>query len=696
MIPYAINIFLSAFLLFLIQPILSKALLPWFGGGASVWSSAMVFFQVALTGGYAYSNWLVLKNSRKAQTAIHLSLMTLSVLLLVGFWIVWASPITPTAAWKPVTITQPFLQILLLLTVSAGLPLFLLSANSPLMQAWSLRLNPSGAPYWMYSLSNIGSILGLLIYPIVVEPALSRPWQERIWSGGYLIFACLVVINAIRAQRSLSPKITDGKEIPVQVKEKPNGRKTALWVLLSALGSLMLLAVTNTLTQEVAATPFLWVLPLTIYLLTFVLTFSNKQRYQRGFFTTLLLMGTVIWILNTFIPSLNFILEIVIYCFLLFCGAMICHGELYALRPAPTQLTRFYLMVSIGGALGGFFVSFLAPLIFQGYWELYLGITFIWILLAILSIKDPETQSKINIYPAINTITALLVSLHLGLLIYYSVTENQYIRRNFFGVVEVRHVDTGIALQEANVLVDGETMHGLQLLDPAVRDLPTSYYSDESGIGLAIRNHPRYGSGLRVGILGLGTGTLAAYGQAGDTYRFYEINPAVVDLAEGKGGYFSFLQDSQANLDVIPGDARISLEKETGAGVRNDFDILVLDTFSSDSIPVHLVTSEAFQIYLQNLAPDGLIAVHITNVRLDLRPVFWQLAQKYELGFAVIENPVIPDRPEVFSATWVLLPRDPALLDLPALAERTTGGIDFRTDIRLWSDDYSNPFQLLR
>jgi spermidine synthase len=696
MIPYAICIFLSAFLLFLIQPILSKALLPWFGGGASVWSSALLFFQVALTGGYAYSNWLVMKKNRKAQTTIHLILMTLSVLMLACFWITWASPITPSAAWKPVTITQPFLQILLFLTVSAGLPLFLLSANSPLMQAWSLRLNPPGAPYWMYSLSNVGSILGLLIYPIVVEPLLSRPWQERIWSGGYLIFACLVVVNALKAQRNPSAITADDKEMHTRVKEKPIGKKMILWVLLSALGSLMLLAVTNTITQEVAATPFLWVLPLTIYLLTFVLTFSSKQRYQRGFFTTLLLLGTVVWILNTLMPALNFMMELVIYCFLLFSAAMVCHGELYALRPAATQLTRFYLMVSLGGALGGFFVSFLAPLIFQGYWELYLGVAFIWVLLAILSSKNPGMQAKITIYPVISTVAALLVSIHLGLLIFASMTENQTIQRNFFGVVSVRHVDTGSALQEANVLVDGETMHGLQLLDQTVRDVPTSYYSEESGIGLAIRNHPRYGSGLRVGILGLGTGTLAAYGQAGDTYRFYEINPEVVDLAKGKGGYFSFLQDSQANIDIIPGDARISLEKEAGAGVQNDFDILVLDTFSSDSIPVHLVTSEAFQIYLQNLTPDGLIAVHITNVRLDLRPVFWQLAQRYQMGFAVIENPVISDKSEVFSATWVLLARDPAMLDLPVLAERTTEGIDFRTDIRLWSDDYSNPFQLLK
>ena len=471
MIPYAVCIFLSAFLLFLIQPILAKTLLPWFGGGASVWSSSLLFFQVALTGGYAYSNWLVMKNNRKAQTTIHLILMTLSVLLLACFWIVWASPITPSAAWKPVTITQPFLQILLLLTASAGLPLFLLSANSPLMQAWSLRLNPSGAPYWLYSLSNVGSILGLLIYPIVVEPALSRPWQERIWSGGYLIFACLVVVNAIRAQRSSSAKITDDKDKHAQVTEKPNGRKTVLWVVLSALGSLMLLAVTNTLTQEVAATPFLWVLPLTIYLLTFVLTFSSKQWYQRGFYVTLLLLGTIIWILNTLMPAANFIAEIVLYCFLLFAAAMVCHGELYDLRPSAAHLTRFYLTVSLGGALGGFFVSFLAPLIFQDYWELYLGIALIWVLLAIVIYKDPEPRANTHLWPVASAIAALLVSIHLGFLIFYSLIENQTIQRNFFGVVQVRHVDTGSARQEANVLVDGNTLHGLQLLDP-IRSRP--------------------------------------------------------------------------------------------------------------------------------------------------------------------------------------------------------------------------------
>jgi hypothetical protein len=696
MIPYAICIFLSAFLLFLIQPILSKALLPWFGGGPSVWSSSMLFFQIALTGGYAYSNWLVMKKDRNKQATLHLILMGISVFLLVCFWIFLSSPIDPSAAWKPATITQPFIQILLLLTVNAGLPLFLLSANSPLMQAWSLRLNHPGAPYWLYSLSNVGSILGLLIYPIVVEPVLSRPWQERIWSGGYLVFACLVVINAIRARKQAQPTPTVDQDPRSQVQGIKNRNITFRWVLLSALGSLMLLAITNTLTQEVAATPFLWVLPMTIYLLSFVLTFSRKRFYNRGFYTILLFLATVLCILNTIMPATNFIVEIILYCFLLFSAAMVCHGELYALRPSPTHLTRFYLMVSLGGALGGFFVSFLAPLIFRDYWELYLGIVLIWILLAIISYKDPATQAKTNIYTVISTIATLLVSIHLGLLIYFSFSENQYIRRNFFGVVQVRHVDTGSAQQEANVLVDGNTLHGLQLLDSAVRDLPTSYYSDESGIGLAIRNHPRYASGLRVGILGLGTGTLAAFGQAGDNYRFYEINPNVIDLANGKGGYFSFLQDSQANIDIIPGDARISLEKEASACAWNDFDILVLDTFSSDSIPVHLVTREAFQTYLQNLATDGLIAVHITNVRLDLRPVFWQLAQYYQMGFAVIENPVEPDRPDVFPATWILLARNPSMLDLPALADKTTNGIDFRTDIRLWSDDYSNPFQLLK
>ena len=692
---YAICIFLSAFLLFQIQPILSKALLPWFGGGSSVWSSSMVFYQIVLTGGYAYANWLVMNKRKNKPTRIHLILVALSVILLAAYWILWDSPITPSAIWKPVTLTQPFFQILLLLTISAGLPLFVLSANSPLMQAWSLRINRSGSPYWMYSLSNAGSILGLLLYPIVVEPLLSRPWQERIWSGGYLIFAGLVVINALRIQRSASPNMVGGKVLHAPVQEKKDPNRSLLWVLLSALGALMLLAVTNTLTQEVAATPFLWVLPMTIYLLTFVLAFARRQIYRRGFFVILLFVATELWFLNTLLPTTNYLLEIILYCTLLFAAAMVCHGELYASRPSETHLTRFYLMVSIGGALGGFFVSYLAPLIFRDYWELYLGIAAIWILLALISRTKPGKGAKINVLPVVGGITALIVCVHFGLLIYYTLTESAYTDRNFFGVVQVRYVDTGSLQQNANVLVDGATVHGMQFVDPAVRDIPTTYYSRDSGIELAIDNHPHQGN-LRVGILGLGAGTLAAYGQPGDLYRFYEINPVIVDLANGKDGYFSFLKDSRAEIEIIPGDARISLEAETRAGKVNNYDILVLDAFSSDSVPVHLVTREAFEIYLQNLAPDGVIAVHITNVRLDLRPVFWELAQQYQMGFAVIENPAAADRPDVFSSTWVLLARDPGLLEAPALAARTTQSFNFRRDIRLWTDQYSNPFQLIK
>ncbi len=693
---YAICIFLSAFLLFQVQPILSKALLPWFGGGTSVWSSSMVFYQVILTGGYAYSNWLVMKVGKNKQTGIHLLLVGLSIALLGCYWILWASPITPSFVWKPAALTQPFFQILLLLTISAGLPLFLLSANSPLMQAWYARMNRSDSPYWMYSLSNVGSILGLLSYPTVIEPLLSRAWQERIWSGGYLIFTCLVVISALRLQRKAPGDPVEGRELPARVREKPEAGRSFLWVGLSALGSLMLLAVTNTLTQEVAATPFLWVVPMTIYLLSFVLAFARKQIYRRGFFVILLFVATELWFLNMLVPTTNYLLEIVLYCFLLFAATMVCHGELYASRPSTAQLTRFYLMVSIGGVLGGFFVSFLAPLIFRDYWELYMGIAALWILLAILSRRRPDQAVKFNFLPFLSAFTALLVCLHFGLLIYYTLTESRYTDRNFFGVVQVRYADTGSAQSNAYMLVDGSTVHGMQFLDPAVRDMPTTYYSRDSGIELAINSHPRDGAGLRVGILGLGTGTLATYGQPGDRFRFYEINPVIVDLANGKGGFFSYLKDSQADIEIIPGDARISLESETKAGKMNDFDILVLDAFSSDSVPVHLVTREAFEIYLQNLAPDGVIAVHITNVRLDLRPVFWQLAQYYGMGFAVIENPAADDRPDVFPSTWVLLSRDPGLLDLPALAARTTGDFNFRRDIRLWTDQYSNPFQLIK
>ncbi len=694
MLTYALSIFLSAFLLFQIQPLISKTLLPWFGGASSLWTAAMLFFQILLTGGYAYANWLVRLRSAKKQTLTHLGLLAVSVCLIAALWLLWPSPITPGSSLKPAEISHPVAYLFFLLTISVGLPFFVLSTNSPLTQAWFSRKFPGRSPYWLYSLSNTGSLLGLAAFPFVFEPLFSIRWQGWIWAGCYLLFAVLAAHNALKTLRH-APTAERAAEKPAEINLlKIKKSSQILWILLSACASILLLAVTSQITQEVAAIPFLWVIPLALYLLSFVLTFSDKGWYHRKLFFVLLLAATIACFFVLLKPQTHFIVQIVIYNFFLFTAVMICNGELYALRPQSSHLTRFYLLGSIGGALGGLFVNLAAPLLFKGYWELYVGLAFVWILLAMVW---PRTSSPSRIKPGFWVVAVADVVVIVCL--YFIISSsggNLFVKRNFYGVVTVRQNEVGAAQQPANLLVHGTTIHGFQFIEPALRSTPTSYFNKNSGVGLAILNHPSYGSGMRVGVLGLGAGTLAAYGQSADDYRFYEINPVMIDLANGLNGYFSYIEDSAAHNTLVLGDARLSLENELDSGIKHNFDLLVLDTFSSDSIPVHLVTREAFEVYLQTLAPDGLIAAHISNNRLDLRPVFWLLAEYYNLEMAIIQTAAQDGDSASAQSVWVLLTRDAELLQNPALANQMDDLRGFRRDIRLWTDDYSNLIQLLR
>ncbi len=694
MLTYALSIFLSAFLLFQIQPLISKTLLPWFGGASSLWTAAMLFFQILLTGGYAYANWMVRLRSVKKQTLTHVGLLAVSVCLIAALWVLWPSPITPGSSLKPAEISHPVAYLFFLLTISVGLPFFVLSTNSPLTQAWFSRKFPGRSPYWLYSLSNTGSLLGLAAFPFVFEPLFSIRWQGWIWASCYLLFAVLAAHNALKTLRH-APTAERAAEKPAEINLlKIKKSSQILWILLSACASILLLAVTSQITQEVAAIPFLWVIPLALYLLSFVLTFSDKGWYHRKVFFVLLLAATIACFFVLLKPQTHFILQIIIYNFFLFTAVMICNGELYALRPQSSHLTRFYLLGSIGGALGGLFVNLAAPLLFKGYWELYVGLAFVWILLAL---TWPRTSAPSRIKPGFWVVAVADVVVIVCLyFIISSSGSNLFVKRNFYGVVTVQQNEVGAAQQPANLLVHGTTIHGFQFIEPALRSTPTSYFSKNSGVGLAILNHPSYGSGMRVGVLGLGAGTLAAYGQSADDYRFYEINPVMIDLANGLNGYFSYIEDSAAHNTLVLGDARLSLENELDSGIKHNFDLLVLDTFSSDSIPVHLVTREAFEVYLQTLAPDGLIAAHISNNRLDLRPVFWLLAEYYNLEMAIIQTAAQDGDSASAQSVWVLLTRDIELLQNPALANQIDGLTGFRRDIRLWTDDYSNLIQLLR
>ena len=701
---YVLGIFLSAFLVFQIQPVIARTILPWFGGTPAVWSSVMLFFQVALTGGYAYAWWLIGRVHERRQGGLHLLLLAASVALVAGLGLAWPSPVTPGLAWKPTGAEWPIVRIVAILTLAVGLPYFTLATNSPLMQAWSARACPGRSPYWLYALSNVGSLLALATYPVLVEPLLTLRQQGWAWSAGYLLFVAVTACAALRTRRHAAEAAAEfAKDTPVLRADDrsalpavaPSGPIQGLWMALSAAASVLLLAVTSHITQEVAVIPFLWILPLAIYLLTFVLAFSGEGRYHRPLFSALFAAASVACILALLRPDTSVIWQIACFSIGLFVACMVTHGELYRLRPDPAHLTRFYLMMSVGGALGGLFVTVAAPAIFSGYWELYIGWACVWLLLAVLTFVRPTEELPRRWrgeYDAVVGGLAVAATVLAGYAVASSSAGDVLRERNFYGVLRVGQDGE----RRLYTMVHGITVHGRQFRDPAMRDTPTAYFWRGSGIGLALANHARHGRGLRVGVLGLGVGTLAAYGQAGDVYRFYEINPLVLRLANGQGGYFSFLKDSLADVRVVLGDARISLERELAAGERQRFDVLALDAFSSDSLPVHLITRDAFAVYLEHLAPGGVIAANITNRHLDLTPVLWQIARASGLKMVSIRVPAPADRDAAAPSVWILLARDEAVFAVPAIREKADPLVGYSTRIRLWTDDYSNLLQVIK
>ena len=700
---------------------IGKFILPWFGGTPAVWSTLMLFFQVLLTGGYAYAYWLIGRVKQGQQIIIHISLMAFAVVILFLLSFIWTSPITPDSTWRPNDVSSPILDIFKLLIISVGLPYFILASNGPLMQAWFTRIFPDQSYARLYALSNVGSLLGLLVYPVLIEPTLSLRSQGWMWSLGFILFGFLAGWVALQSGRKtplaqptadsvthIHPeRRTERLLRSLQSKGRTNYDLMSLWIALSATASLFLLSVTNQISQEVAVIPFLWIVPLTLYLLSFILAFSGERGYNRRFYALLFILSaalTLFVMLNA--TSLHVYWQIIAYCLLLFSVCMLCHGELYLLRPSSEHLTTFYLMVSIGGAIGGIFVSLIAPLIFNGYWEFFVGLAMaIAILLTVLRGSADVTLSRspersegsaqgltararfvFVVFALVTVMLTFLSTFFSGAL---------YSKRNFYGVIRVRQIVPDGSTEIANVMSHGITVHGLQFIsNPELSQMPTTYYVRGAGAGLALLNHPKYGHNQRVGLLGLGVGTLATYAQPGDVYHLYEINPVVTDLAAGNGDYFSFLSDSKADISIVLGDARISLERELAEGHPQNFDVLVLDTFSSDSIPVHLVTKEAFALYLEHLAPDGIIAAHITNLHLDLQPVFWQLAKYY--GLSMVRINYAGDSNGGYASHWILLSRDPALLEIPAIQGQAVDLGGYSTNVKLWTDDYSNLFQILK
>jgi spermidine synthase len=669
-------IFLSAFLLFQVQPILAKIILPWFGGAAGVWITCLMFFQVTYLLGNLYAHWLVQRASPFV-SRVHVALLAASLFLL---------PVIPKAFWKPVGSNDPAGWILGLLVATVGLPFFLLSATSPLLQTWYSRARQGAQPYRFYALSNAGSLLALLSYPIAIEPFISTRHQAVGWSAAYAVFVVLCALVAFRRATDMSPRLKSA-EGPA----RPDWKLQLLWMALAADASAFLLAITSHISQNVAAVPLLWVLPLSLYLLSLVLCFEGRNWYRRFLFLRLLAvaLGGMAYALSPDFANAGPMLLVPLFCASLFICCMVCHGELEKLKPPPEHLTRFYLMVALGGALGGIFVGVIAPHLFRGFYELPVAIAGCAILLPFVLQRDQSTSLyKAGLRPA-SLIAAGLIGLLVVSLFVVARRQAGHARvmvRNFYGGLRVTDFAGSEKEPARRELVNGTIVHGIEILAAGRHSQPTTYYGPESGAGLALLAARKRGS-VRAGIIGLGAGTLASYGQKGDHYTFYEINPLVIQLAHTQ---FDFLRDSPASIGLLPGDARLSFEGQSPRG----FDVLVVDAFSGDAIPVHLLTREAFELYFRHLSATGILAVHVSNKYLDLKPVVTAAAEALGKEAIVVTNGADPKN-EIYVSTWMLLGNRPEELS-PANFPVLTMVLEKKKKLRLWTDDYSNLLQILK
>ena len=656
---YAPAIFLSSALLFLLQPMAAKAILPWFGGSAGVWTACMLFFQVMLLLGYLYAYIITRYLDGRPQVVVHLSLLLLSLAML---------PVN-LANRGNFDADHPVPRILVILGISVGLPYFVLATNGPLLQVWYARKSHASVPYRLFALSNLASLAALLVYPLAVEPILSLNRQFLAWSVGYLGLLLLTAAAALRATarqpREERPHIAGSVAQPL------------VWIALAACASTLWLAMANHLSQEVAAVPFLWILPLGLYLLSFVLCFDGEGWYRPRVYRWILPAAWLAMSLRLarqgVIGGLQW--EILLFSAALFACCMFCHGELARRKPEPRQgLAFFYLMVATGGALGAVFVALVAPHVFSTYLELPVGIAFC-IILGVTLLYG---------YSSVWQLARLIVVATLAFVLgtqFHSTGTTLLRVRNFYGSLQVMASGTGETA--ARALYNGTILHGIQFSMPGRNRLTTTYYGPLSGAGLVLQSRPSWPR--RVGIIVLGVGTLAAYGRAGDYFRFYEINPAVIRIASEK---FWFLKESEAKTEVVAGDGRMALEREP----EQKFDLLVLDAFSGDAIPVHLLTVEAFQLYFRHLRFGGIIAVHVTNKYLDLASVVQSIAMSLRKQSLFIHSDADPQR-ATDEADWNLLAEDSVTLRVfealshPPVAPRR---------MQPWTDQYSNLFQILK
>lgn len=669
---FAGTIFASAFSLFLVQPLIAKQILPWFGGSAAVWAICMVFFQLTLLAGYAYSDVLATHLKPRMQMTVHGVLLLASLLFL---------PILASEAWKPTGEEDPIWLIIGLLTATIGLPYFLLSTTGPLLQSWLAQVNLGSQVYRLFSLSNLASLLALLSYPFLIETQATLRAQAVGWSVLFAAFAVLCAAAGVYFVRHAQPVHQPATVItPILPNDAvPNWRDYALWLAPAALASWLLVAITNHLTQNVASIPFLWIVPLTLYLLTFVLCFESNRWYQRKVLVpaSAVLLAVCAYGLQDGDIGAQVRVAIPVYSLCLFVLCMFFHGELARLRPHTRYLTRFYLMLSVGGALGGTAVGLVAPKVLPAFYELGLGFTLTG-LLAVVMFRHSRLLM----------VGALLLALWCAFFLYRQVADDvsavRQMERNFYGSLSTVDVPVEELQDTTRRLFHGATRHGEQFLSEARRREPTAYYGRTAGVGLAIEATRR--EGHHVGMIGLGAGTLAVYGRTGDRYRIYEIDPAVIQFAHTE---FTFIADSLAKVDTVLGDARLSMERES----PQDFDVLAVDAFSGGSVPIHLLTVEAMGVYWRHMRPDGIVAFHVTNRFLNIPPVVDTIARSMGLHVAHIRDE--NDNPLLRNTDWVLVARNPAVLQQPAIAQRAKP-VQQIAGLKPWTDDFNNLFAILK
>lgn len=740
---FVLAVSLGAFLLFLVQPLIGRFILPWFGGGHIVWTGCLVFFQTALLAGYAYAHLAAKGLGRVPAARVHLGLLAACCFFL---------PLRPDDALRPTDGSDPLAGIVWVLVATVGVPYLVLATTGPLLQSWYYHLFPGRSPYRLFALSNLGSLIGLFAYPFAVEPWLTRVQQSWVWSLAFGLYAVACgwcawkaagppLESAEAAKQPQEDEIQD--ELTQVLRERTEKQAAAvsllgdawfaplLWLALACVPSILLVATTSQMCQEVAVVPFLWTAPLGLYLLSFVICFDRPRWYRREFWGLVLLAsligGEVVLWAGLAMPIA---FQVSLLAAALFAGCMVCHGELAAAKPKPERLTTYYLSLSAGGALGGLFVGLGAPRWFPDFWELPVGyfltvavvivawsverawwgrrvvwvmglpVLLIWGIAVWIPMCGAHHEVKVKFIARLEPLWKAgryggLISEAWGIAVEtaprLTVVQPEdvvYQARDEYGVLRVRDTSTG------RKIVNGRIEHGFQPSDPEFRKKPASYYGPSSGLGIAMRRYRAVigeEQPIRIGVVGLGSGAVTTWARHRDSIAFYELSPHVEQVARE---YFTFLSDTDAEVEVRLGDARITMERELAQGAKEEFDVLAIDAFSSDAIPQHLLTREAMEVYFRLLKPNGVLAVHVSNRYLDLAPVVRNLA--VDAGWTPMRISDLGESEKYQSSSlWVLVTRNERFVEDADVALARSGWIDQPPIEVRWSDDFGSLWQVL-